>query len=243
MAARTLKLAKPLMHGPDVQHFQTLAEHLGYPTGPIDGIFGDGCAREAQLIRYDFGYPTTGANVWTNGVVGARLIRVMEGHEKLPAAYQERAKARKAANALTKPLPTPMGNTSEFKVQDAEGAPSDDGHRYHAGKDWFAPGGTILSAPARGPVLEARPSRGNSGQVFGGTVKIQGPKYVHVFRHVNPGVVVGQTVAAGAPVARVTDWTDGPDHSHCEVWLTFSGGYDFENMVDPVIVYRDAHSA
>ena len=41
-------------------------------------------------------------------------------------------------------------------------------------------------------------------------------------------------VSAGERVATVTAWRDGPSHAHIEIWRTLSGGYDFENMLDPM---------
>ena len=142
--------------------------------------------------------------------------------------------------AQASPLTTQMTPGSEFGVQDAEGAPAADGKRYHAGKDWFAPGGSRVNAPVNGRVVEARFSKGNSGQVFGGTVKVQGPDgRVHVFRHVDPrGVKVGDEVRAGDIIASVSDWTDGSPHAHVELWRTLEGGYRYENLIDPVEVYR-----
>ena len=134
------------------------------------------------------------------------------------------------------PLPTKMG-ASSFAVQDAEGAPAQNGKRYHAAVDWFAPPGSLVRAPFKGKVVEVKRSQGTGGQVFGGVVKIQLPNgHVVVFRHVNPtGVKLGQMVDAGAPLARVTRWSDNPksSHAHVEVWRTLEGGYRFENMLDP----------
>lgn len=93
-----------------------------------------------------------------------------------------------------------------------------------------------MRSPIDGTVVEARASRGNSGPVFGGTVKVQGRDgKVWVFRHVDPkNVRVGQHVGAGDHIAAVTAWRDGPSHAHTELWKTYGGGYDFENMLDPM---------
>jgi murein DD-endopeptidase MepM/ murein hydrolase activator NlpD len=93
-----------------------------------------------------------------------------------------------------------------------------------------------VRSPIDGTVVEARASRGNSGQVFGGTVKVQARDgRVWVFRHVDPkNVHVGQHVGAGERIAQVTSWRDGPSHAHIELWKTYGGGYDFENMLDPM---------
>jgi murein DD-endopeptidase MepM/ murein hydrolase activator NlpD len=137
------------------------------------------------------------------------------------------------------PLSTRMSGSSEFAVSDAEGAPSANGGRYHAGKDWFAPARAAVRSPWAGRVVEVRASRGNSGQVFGGTVKIQrADGVVFVARHVDPRRVrVGQRIGRGQVVAGVSPWTGGSPHAHIEVWRTLGGGYRFENMIDPATVF------
>jgi murein DD-endopeptidase MepM/ murein hydrolase activator NlpD len=137
------------------------------------------------------------------------------------------------------PLSTRMSSGSEFAVSDAEGAPSANGGRYHAGKDWFAPARAAVRSPWAGRVVEVRASRGNSGQVFGGTVKIQrADGVVFVARHVDPRRVrVGQRIGRGQVVAGVSPWTGGSPHAHIEVWRTLGGGYRFENMIDPATVF------
>jgi murein DD-endopeptidase MepM/ murein hydrolase activator NlpD len=129
---------------------------------------------------------------------------------------------------------------SEFAIRDAEGAPAANGTRYHSGKDWFAPGGSPVSSPISGTVVEVRASRGNTGQVFGGMVKIQGADgRIWVYRHVDPsGASVGQHVDARQTVAHVTDWRSGPDHVHIELWRTLAGGYRYENLIDPMTELR-----
>lgn len=142
----------------------------------------------------------------------------------------------RTGKGMVSPISLAISGGSEFATVDAEGAPDSNGVRHHAAKDYFAPGGSPVSAPEAGVVVEAKPSRGNSGQVFGGTVKIQLPdKRVWVFRHVDPNVKVGQKVAPGAPIASVTKWADNPksSHSHIELWKTLQGGYNYENMLDP----------
>jgi murein DD-endopeptidase MepM/ murein hydrolase activator NlpD len=141
------------------------------------------------------------------------------------------------------PLPTPMGNTSEFSMPDAEGAPDRLGVRHHAGKDWFAPGGTTVVAPIDGTIVEVRQSTGSSGQIFGGAVKLQQDNgYIWVFRHVQPigALKVGSHVQQGAALAGVVRWADNPNSSHChiEIWRTLEGGYVYENMIDPVKFIR-----
>jgi murein DD-endopeptidase MepM/ murein hydrolase activator NlpD len=137
------------------------------------------------------------------------------------------------------PLSTRLSSGSEFASPDAEGAPSARGGRYHAAKDWFAPARSAVRSPWGGRVVEVKASRGNSGQVFGGTVKVQrADGVVFVARHVDPRRVrVGQRVSPGQVVAGVSPWTGGSPHAHIEVWRTLGGGYNFENMIDPATVF------
>lgn len=131
-------------------------------------------------------------------------------------------------------LPTVRG-PSAFYLLDAEGAPSSSGARFHAALDWFAPGGTIVRCPFPGTVVEVRSSRGDTGQIFGGVVKVRDAwGRVAVCRHIDPGSVrEGQRLAEGAALGRVTRWVDGADHIHFELWKTLGGGYRVENMIDP----------
>jgi hypothetical protein len=151
------------------------------------------------------------------------------------------------SSGLVAPLKTD-GNLdrSEFAVPDAEGAPSVSGGSYHAAKDWFAPysgqDNSEVVAPVGGTIVEVKPSRGSSGQIFGGVVKLQQDGgVVWVFRHVDPeDLKVGQRVAQSTVIAHVTKWNDRPASSHChiEVWKTLEGGYKYENMVDPCKVLK-----
>lgn len=143
-------------------------------------------------------------------------------------------------NGLVSSLNGKLPTHSEFNVQDAEGAPGPKG-RYHAALDWFGNPGQAVFSPWAGRIVEVKPSRGNSGQIFGGVVKVQygkdGP--VFVARHVDPGKFsVGQTIAAGTRIGGITDWTGGGDHAHIEIWKTLRGGYNYTNMLDPVEVFR-----
>jgi murein DD-endopeptidase MepM/ murein hydrolase activator NlpD len=124
-----------------------------------------------------------------------------------------------------------------FNLRDAEGAPCRAGGKFHSAVDWFAPGETPVKAPVSGTISRVQPSRGNTGQVFGGVVDILEPSgFVWVMRHVEPGVVPGQQVDAGETVAILTPWRDGGPHLHLEIWRTQSGGYWHENMIDPKTV-------
>jgi murein DD-endopeptidase MepM/ murein hydrolase activator NlpD len=94
-------------------------------------------------------------------------------------------------------------------------------------------------SPVSGRIVEVKRSKTNSGQVFGGVVKIidRGGR-VFVFRHVDPRKLkVGQRVDAGSLIASVTPWRDGSPHAHIEVWKTLKGGYRFENMIDPALLF------
>ena len=155
----------------------------------------------------------------------------------------------KSSEGIVWPLPTPGNfNKSEFMVPDPEGAPLNpdgSGGRYHGAKDWFAPGGTIVISPVTGTIVEVKQSKGNSGQVFGGVVKVQQPNgYVFVFRHVDPigALAVGAQVQQRTPIAAVTTWADNPSgsHSHIEIWKTLEGGYRISNMVDPALFFAEA---
>lgn len=195
---------------------ERLLDRAGYDPGRVDGLF-DADTRRA-LKRFERDHPRAG----DADSIGPRQLREITREARRPK--------------FIKPIDARLTSISEFNVPDAEGAPSSRGGRFHAGKDWFGPGGSLVRSPIEGRIVEVTPSRGNSGQVFGGTVKVQGEDgKVWVFRHVNPGNVrVGERVDAGDPIARITTWRDGPSHAHIELWKTLSGGYRFENMIDPM---------
>jgi murein DD-endopeptidase MepM/ murein hydrolase activator NlpD len=225
------------LHGDDVKEVQRA---LGLKGRDVDGWFGPVTAAAVEDWKCRAGFPLN----HINGHLGFQGLAWLLEKEPMPAAFSRRARERAGKgcpgrNKLVRPLNTPMGAVSEFRVPDAEGAPAAGGKRYHAAKDWFAPGGTPVRAPLAGKAVEAKPSRGSSGQVFGGTVKIlAGDGKLWVFRHVNPRVSEGARVQAGQVIATVTDWKDGADHTHIEVWKTLAGGYRFENMLDPVPLLR-----
>lgn len=147
--------------------------------------------------------------------------------------------AAKPRPKLVLPLdkPLPKSNASFSQKDGPEGMPDGKGGYRHGGLDWFAKPGTKVRAPVDGKVIAVTKSKGNSGQVFGGTVKVQGKDgKVWVFRHVDPAKVkVGQKVQAGDTVAKVADWKGSSgDHVHIEVWKSLKGGYHFNNAIDPV---------
>jgi cell wall-associated NlpC family hydrolase/murein DD-endopeptidase MepM/ murein hydrolase activator NlpD len=147
--------------------------------------------------------------------------------------------------------PEDMANTneggklhaSEFHVHDAEGAPGAEGN-LHAGYDLFARPGAPVRSPIAGTVVEVKASHGNTGQIFGGVVKVQGDDgRVWVFRHVDPkGVVEGGRVTAGQEIAGVTEWAGGAHHAHIELWKTLEGGYNVANMEDPYAELQKAYA-
>lgn len=138
--------------------------------------------------------------------------------------------------------PLPVANTSygkpgyqdfAFTLADAQGMnPRPPGR--HGAVDWFAAGDTPVKAARAGKVVEVVPTRGTTGQVFGGTVKVEEQDgTVWVYRHVDPRVGLGTEVGAAQVIADVTDWRDGPAHLHMEIWRTLAGGYNFGNAIDP----------
>lgn len=136
------------------------------------------------------------------------------------------------------PLATAPPRSSSYGVKDGpEGVPTGSGF-IHGGLDWFAPPGSPVFSPFDGKVVEARASASSSGQVFGGTVKVQDTRtgLVFVARHVSPGVQVGDVVRAGSPVASVFDWQgSSSDHAHVELWRSLTGGYKAANLLDPFL--------
>ncbi|MDX6534133.1 MAG: hypothetical protein QOF68_1877, partial [Gaiellales bacterium] len=137
-----------------------------------------------------------------------------------------------------------MLHGSEFAIPDPEGAPGPNGPM-HAGYDLFGRAGAPIRSPVAGTVVEVKQSSGTSGQVFGGTVKVQqSDGKVWVFRHVVPGgLSAGQRVGAGQGIAAISNWDGGAPHTHIELWKNLDGGYRVENMEDPLPALRLAYSA
>jgi len=212
--------------GEDVRALQQRLAQLGFDAGGGDGVFGPRTASAVRSFQASRGLSV-------DGVVGPQTWGALRSGDVFQPPPS-------SVGGISRPVDAPLTAVSEFALRDAEGAPSASGARYHAGKDWFAPGGSPVRSPIDGTVVEVKASRGNSGQVFGGTVKIQGADgRVWVFRHVDPrGVAVGQRVGAGQTVATVTPWASGPSHTHIELWRTFAGGYRYENMIDPMTELR-----
>ena len=189
---------------------------------------------------------------------GAQTVGAMPVAQPQPAAAQAFVDAAVPSAPAAIPgapiapvAPEDMANTneggklhaSEFDVQDAEGAPGAEGN-LHAGYDLFAKAGAPVRSPIEGTIVEVKASRGNSGQIFGGTVKVQGADgRVWVFRHVDPkDVVEGGKVTAGQEIASVTEWTGGTHHAHIELWKTLDGGYNVSNMDDPYVELQKAYA-
>ncbi len=225
------------LEGPDVKEVQ---KALGFKGRDLDGVYGPMTAAAVELWKWRFGFPRG----HVNNRLGLQGRAWLLGQAPRPADFARRAGERVGTfptgrGGVVPPLATSMGHGSEFRVVDAEGAPARDGRSYHAAKDWFAPGGSPVRAPEAGTIVEARRSKTNVGQVFGGTVKIeQAVGRIWVMRHVNPRVGVGQRVGAGELIATVTGWKSGPPHAHIELWKSLGGGYRLENMIDPVTVLR-----
>lgn len=232
---RQLALKHPPLRGDDVAEVQRF---LGFSGTDADGDYGELTAARVEEWKWEIGYPANKIN----SILGLWGQALLFGEVSPPPDFKRRAAERKGKlyaaikGGVVRPLAGDPGKWSEFKLADAEGAPANDGRRYHAGKDWFAPGGSPVRSPVAGTVVEAKVRKTNTGQIFGGTVKIQDAEgKVWVFRHVDPkGVVVGQRVAPGQVVATVTHWRGGSPHAHIEVWRTLQGGYDYENMLDPM---------
>jgi murein DD-endopeptidase MepM/ murein hydrolase activator NlpD len=242
-AWRALAAAPPLPSGADVRALQVALnarlKEMKLTRIKADGDYGPITHAAAVYVAWRLGIGMRPATLRPLSVNRQRLIR---HPEKRNATQLERAeeRAKEPDGRVVRPLKTDPGPGSEFKLVVTHGAPGPDGKLYHAAKDWFAPGGSRVSAPVFGTVIEAEPSRTNTGKVYGGTVKIRALKdgKIWVFRHVDPKVGLNQPVIAGQPIARVTTWKDGPSHAHIEIWKTLIGGYRLVNMIDPMRYFR-----
>ena len=216
-----------------------VSEARAVPAGPAGGESGVFAGVAAETAKA----PTVGA------------MPAVEQAAEPAAAVAEAAAAptAPAVGAAVAPIaPEDMANTneggklhaSEFHVHDAEGAPGAEGN-LHAGYDLFAKAGATVRSPIEGTIVEVKASRGNTGQIFGGVVKVQGADgRVWVFRHVDPrGVVDGGKVAAGQEIATVTEWAGGTHHAHIELWKTLEGGYAVTNMEDPYVELQNAYGS
>jgi murein DD-endopeptidase MepM/ murein hydrolase activator NlpD len=236
---RQLALKNPHLEGEDVKEVQ---RRLGALGAAVDGFFGPDTANLVADWKWRVGYPANRINT-TLGLPGLGLLF---GEIAFPADYRRRAAERKGIPrpmpekaGIALPLAPPIPRFSEFAFVEPQGAPDDSGVRHHAGLDWRAPAGTLVRAPTAGKIIEARPATTFTGQVFGGTVKIEaGDRKVWIFRHVIPSVALGAAVGRGQPVAGVSRWDSGPEHVHIEIRKTNDGGHRFENMLDPLPFFR-----
>lgn len=235
---RQLALKSPHLQGEDVKEVQ---KKLGLKGDDVDGFFGPDTAFRVEEWKWRVGYPSTRINS-TLGLPGLGLLF---GEIAFPADFRKRAEERKGKpflpgkKGITLPLQPPVPRFSEFAIVEPEGAEDNTGVRHHAGLDWFAPANAVVRAPVAGIVIEANPSKTTKGQIFGGTVKIEASdRKVWIFRHVVPGIAIGERVTGGQPVAAVSQWDDGPEHVHIEIRKTNEGGHKFENMLDPLPFFK-----
>jgi len=236
---RQLALKHPHLKGDDIKDVQ---RKLGMTGDDVDGSYGPDTALKVMEWKWKNGFPE---NRLTD-LLGLFALAFLFGERDFPAEFKHRARRRRGKPFLPRskkgivlPLPPPVPRFSEFKLPDPEGAPDTDGRTFHAALDWFAAAGTVVRAPVKGTIIEARRSNDTTGQVFGGTAKIEAAdRKVWIFRHVNPSVDVGDKVAAGQAVAGVSRWDDGPEHSHIEIRKTNEGGHKIPNMLDPLPFFR-----
>jgi len=232
---RQLGLKNPPLGGDDIKEVQ---RKLGLTGASVTGSFDAETAAAVEEWKWRVGYPKDKIN----NRLGLLGLAWLLGDEPLPGRFAPNAKARKgkpfsSQDGLVRPLATSPGTSSEFNLADAEGAPDRHGAKHHAGKDWFAPGRSPVRAPVAGAIVEAKVRPTTTGQIFGGTVKIEASrgKKVWVFRHCDPlKISVGQKVRAGQVVAKVTPWRDGAPHAHIELWKSRDANYRFEQMEDPM---------
>lgn len=241
---RTLKVASPLLEGRDIEALQVAVNKRlkarGLGTVTADRAYGPITHQAALDVAWMLGLSTSVASHQPLAQSRQRLIRNPAQRNAAQLARARGRRGRPLPGSVARPLPTRAGPNSEFAISDAEGAPANSGQRFHGGKDWFAPGHKAVRSPVAGRVIQARHSTDVTGQVFGGTVKILASDgKVWVLRHTNPTVSVGEDVAAGERVAKVTAWESGPPHVHFEVWKTRNNDVqDFENMIDPMTFFR-----
>ncbi len=220
-----------------VQHVQPEVQDHGEPIAPViqrsSGVFAVPHSSEGLTAGHTVELPAVGGGQGAfaeasiaEGDAGSRLL--------VPPIAPEELANTNAGGVL---------HGSEFGVPSPEGALGPTG-RVHAGYDLFALGGSPVRAPSAGTVIEVKASRGFSGQLFGGTVKVQcDDGRVWVFRHVDPAPLnKGMRVPAGYKIATVTPWEDGPPHAHVELWKRLEGGYVITNMEDPLIELKRAYS-
>ena len=93
VGGRSLRLANPLMQGPEVREAQNLLLHNKYgkfDCGKVDGEYGPATATANEDAKRMLGYAD--ANV--NQVFGPRVRAFLSGEEKLPADFAHRREVR-----------------------------------------------------------------------------------------------------------------------------------------------------
>lgn len=95
-AGRTLRLADPLMRGPDIEALQRLL--APYNPGPADGVYGPATAAAVRRAKWALGYPEGRCD----GSADPALVAYLEG-VPLPPGYRARREAR-ARGAATSTL-------------------------------------------------------------------------------------------------------------------------------------------
>lgn len=146
-----------------------------------------------------------------------------------------------SANGVVRPLPTPLG-AHDYGYSDPEGQ---NGH--HLAHDWMAKPLTPIASPVNGTVFRVKndpnPGHQASGQVFGGSVYIQGNDgKVWVFRHVETPekfLRAGQRVRAGQEIGLVKPWA-GPTHTHVELYAPGPYEYTSQRALDPYKYFQMA---
>jgi murein DD-endopeptidase MepM/ murein hydrolase activator NlpD len=129
--------SRPLLAGIsgwDVGALQFLLAWHGFPSGPIDGAFGE--RTTAALLRFQ-GW----AGIPPIGVAGPQTLAAL------------RAPLPRSPIGLAAPLPAPIGDGFGPR-----------GNRFHTGVDFIAARGTPVGAAGDGVVLSAGPSGGGFGR-------------------------------------------------------------------------------
>jgi lysozyme family protein len=90
---RVLQLTNPNLSGPDVEAAQTLLKSNpfgSFDPGDVDGVYGPTTAGAVRRAKWELGY----ANAAVNMTFGPDLKAYLDGKKALPAAAQERRRAR-----------------------------------------------------------------------------------------------------------------------------------------------------
>lgn len=173
------------MSGWDVAGLQFLLARAGFPSGSIDG--GLGGKTDRALRRFQ-----RWAGLRADGVAGGATLRALN-----------RASPRSPIR-LTRPVDAAMGDRFRFR-----------GARLHAGLDFPAPSGTVVSAAGGGRVVQVGVDAGWGRFV----VVAHGSGVRTLYAHLSAVAVSrGQGVIAGTRIGSVgsTGASSGP-HLHFEV--------------------------